>query len=428
MKVLIFFAFCFLLIVPALTHADDDLVVTVKSGDSLSSILLDDTCSMRQVMNIVKALEALEGTDEGVTKLKGFGIRSGDVAILYPGDKIHVTAIQKWFSGDVQGDSEEAEVAEPTATAEAAETEQEEGEILSVETEEDEADSDDEVYVPLEVGEIEVNQAERGDLDPSIDDEDDLSEPLPEEVLLDSPPEGSEEDVLLETIQDIAETSRSEERGLIASYTFGYSNLGLDAMLLEYFFAGPITSQEFAISHRRSGFYAKITNSVSVAGGMFSDLGDRTNLSAGLQGGSTSFHWSIQHQWVHTNHRMDEWFYYADRHRTSVHLGVSLGLLKPHAFILSDLPAYTPVDEMMLYGGGGVQLTIPISVLNTDIDLGASVTRSLFWYYRTPETRYRLHAGLTTRIGGISFRPEISYLTDVSTGGSMVATSFGVTF
>ncbi len=270
---------------------------------------------------------------------------------------------------------------------------------------------------PLEVIPEEVS--------PEVASEEDPLEVIPEEV----PLESVDESELVQQIQEIAQDSRSRELGLgfNASYMLGYSNHGVDTVVLEQFFHGHIVSQEISVSHS-TGFRFAITNLTSVAGGAFSDLGDRTNLSIGLQRGFGSFYGVIQHQWVHTNHRMDEFFFYADRHRTSLQSGVSLGLLQPYAFILSDVPAYTPVDEMMVYGGGGILLTLPIDSLNTEITIGGSLTSSLFWYYRSPRRLYRLHAGFVTRIGNISVNPEISYLTDIFTGNNILVTSFEIAF
>ena len=83
---------------------------------------------------------------------------------------------------------------------------------------------------------------------------------------------------------------------------------------------------------------------------------------------------------------------------------------------------------MMVYGGGGVVLSVPINPLNTKIEIGASGSGSLFWYYRQRVLLYRLYASFETTIGGMSVRPEVSRLTDVYTGGNVTAMSFGITF
>ncbi len=77
-------------------------VYTVQDGNWLSKIWLDKNGGDEgQMLKVVEALRDLQGTEEGVEKLKDFGIRSGDIEILYPGDEIKTDAIQEWFDADI---------------------------------------------------------------------------------------------------------------------------------------------------------------------------------------------------------------------------------------------------------------------------------------------------------------------------------------
>ena len=77
-------------------------VYTVQDGNWLSKIWLDKNDGDRgQMLKVVEALRDLQDTEEGVEKLKDFGIRSGDIEILYPGDEIKTDAIQEWFDADI---------------------------------------------------------------------------------------------------------------------------------------------------------------------------------------------------------------------------------------------------------------------------------------------------------------------------------------
>ena len=309
-------------------------------------------------------------------------------------------------------------------------------------TKDGEMASGDAIAIPLEIWveeEVSGSSVESEEVVSDLSDdgveenENSLDDSPPEEIPLEDTPSGptSEcpESDLIRQIQDIAEDSRSREIGSTfdASYSLGYSSHGFDTTLLEYFFQGSVYSQEVSVSHL-SGLSFSVTNLISAAGGVFSDFGDRTNLSIGLQRGFGSFYGALHHTWVHTNYRMDEWFFYADRHRTSIRSGTSLGLFHPYVFAVSDVPAYTPIDEMLIYGGVGAVLTVPIDPLRTEISVGASCAGSLFWYHHASLMRYRIHAGFVTSIGGISVHPEIGYLADVFTGGTMITTSFKSTF
>ena len=280
---------------------------------------------------------------------------------------------------------------------------------------------------------VETEEGEEESSDPSADSENESDSTLPEEVPLEDTPEEDsidDESELAQQIEEIAEKSRSDELGLglNASCAFGYQSHGVDNILLEYFYPGHIASQDFSVSYS-SWLYLAVTNLISIGDdwSLDSDLGDRTNFTIRLRKEFGSLCWTLQHQWVHTNHRMNEDFYYADRHRTSIQSGMMFGPLHPYLFVLSDVPAYTPVDEMMIYGGGGVALSVPINLLNTKIEIGASASGSLFWYYREPVLLYRLYAGFKTTVGGLSIHPEVSHLTDTD-GGNIMAITVGVAF
>ena len=76
-------------------------VYTVQDGNWLSKIWLDKNGGDKgRMIKVMQALKDLQSTDEGVEKLKEFGISSGDTDVLYPDDEINTEAIQEWFDGD----------------------------------------------------------------------------------------------------------------------------------------------------------------------------------------------------------------------------------------------------------------------------------------------------------------------------------------
>lgn len=79
-------------------------VYTVQDGNRLSTIWLDKSDGdAEQVEQVMRALRMLQSTEEGVATLKhAFGISSGDVEKIYPGDKIQTGAIQEWFDAREQ--------------------------------------------------------------------------------------------------------------------------------------------------------------------------------------------------------------------------------------------------------------------------------------------------------------------------------------
>ena len=414
-----------------MTHGSESVHV-VQRGESLSEIWLDTHGDKAYMLKVIEALTDLQRSEDGGEKLKSFGIRSGDIDLLYPEDEVKISAIQDWFAGYIKPDLiifiEDGEVVE---RFDPAEGDLESGGVEEMPSEEiapeEVPDDASEEEAPLEGASEEVISEGASEEEPL---EETPVEDLPEEVILEDAPENPlPNDDLAQQIHEIAEDSRSRELdlGFNATYELGYSNHGIDTMVLEQFFQGHIVSQGISISHS-SGFLFSLENLVSAEGGAFSDLGDRTNLSVGFRGGLGSFYGMLQHQWVHTNHLMEQNFFYADRHRTSLQIGFSLGPLEPYAFVLSDVPAYTPVDEMMVYGGGGLAMTLPIDPLNTEITVGASFTGSLFWYYRKRQALYRVHAGFATQIGGISLRPEVTYLADTFTGKSVINHSVKIIF
>ena len=402
--------------------APNDEIHIVQDGDSLSKLLLiANDGDEGRMMEVVRALEKLQSTEGGVDTLKGFGIRSGDIAVLYPGDEIKVGAIQQWFEGgDTHTPPDENNLSDDQGVPEDVPLDlvPVEPDIVFIETDEDEREGEPPV----------VDGGEEDSDTTLLPEEVHLEEPSEEDTPEDSTPKDDDGD-LVQTITDIAEESRFEERGLgfNASCAVAYHSDGMDTMLLEHFFRGHTVSQDLSVSHY-SGFRLALTNITSVEGGAFSDLGDRTNLSVGLHRSFGSFCGSLVHQWVHTNHLMEQNFFYADRHRTSLEIGFSQGVLRLNTFVLSDVPAYTPVDEMLLYGGGGASLLLPVNALRTDIEIGASVAGSLFWYHRSSRMLYRVYAGFTTRIGGITLHPEISHIADALTGEGMITSSFNITF
>ena len=210
---------------------------------------------------------------------------------------------------------------------------------LEVEVQE-ESDLPEEIEVVTEEDNTDLSVAEEEgeDSDSSADSEEESDDALPEEVPLESAsdealPDGESD--LARQIQEIAEESRSDELslGLKASGAFGYHSQGVDAMLLEYFSPMHIAYQEVSISHS-SWFHLAVTNFTSIGddGSLDTDLGDRTNLTVRLRKKFGSLCWTLQHRWVHTNHKMDEFFYFADRHRTSIQSGFGLGPLHPYLF------------------------------------------------------------------------------------------------
>ena len=96
-------------------QVDSEGVYTVQEGNWLSAIWLDKNGGdEEQMKSVMKALRALQDTDEGIATLKGFGIASGNTELIYPGDTIDTNAIQKWFDtaqseGQVRGSASATE-------------------------------------------------------------------------------------------------------------------------------------------------------------------------------------------------------------------------------------------------------------------------------------------------------------------------------
>ena len=232
-----------------------------------------------------------------------------------------------------------------------------------------------------------------------------------------------------ERIRRISEESQRRERpGYVFSCALGYADHGVDEILPEHFFRGHVTSQGVSFSHR-VGFRVSLENFTSVDGGGFSDLVDRTVLDVKVWREFGSLYGAVQHRWVHTNYKMDEDFFFADRHRTAVRFGFLLGPLQPYAFISSDIPAYVPVNEMAVYGGGGVDLRCNIRQLNTELYLGASAAGSLFLHnQKDGAALYRVRTGFATSLGGLVINPEAAYLRGVFNSDNLLTTTFKIAF
>ena len=230
----------------------------------------------------------------------------------------------------------------------------------------------------------------------------------------------------------LEEVRRMRGPDLVILYTLEYTNHGVDAVIPEHFFQGDIVSQGVVISHRPSGFHFSVENFTSIAGGSFSDLGDRAVLSLGLRRGFGRFYGAVQHRWVHTNYRMREDFFYADWHRTSLQCGARFGPFSPYVFASSDIEAHMPADEMAIYGGVGSDVIFSISPLRTTINLGASVAGSLFWYNQSPRSLYRslyrLYAGLTVSVGRMSLGSRVDWFKDVFNSDDLLMYSFRLVF
>ncbi|MCY4577346.1 MAG: hypothetical protein OXB96_02915 [Candidatus Kaiserbacteria bacterium] len=262
---------------------------------------------------------------------------------------------------------------------------------------------------------------------PEVSDEEESQEGTTSDPVDDDP--SSAEQQLSERIQQIADEVRADEvgSGLTFSSTIGYADQGVDAVLPEHFFRGHIVSQGISAFHP-AGFRLAVENLTSVSGGAFSDLGDRTILSVEVWRTFGSFYASLQHRWVHTNCGMESDFFYADRHRTKLQSGFSLGPLQLYAHVSSDVPAYTPVHEMVVYGGGGVDLNIPLSPLNTELCFGASIAGTAFWYHQSPRALCRFRAGIITDFGGFSVNPEATLIVDPISEEHLPTFSFNIAF
>lgn len=227
-------------------------------------------------------------------------------------------------------------------------------------------------------------------------------------------------------IRNISEEAQKRER---PSYTFsclfGYTDQGIDDVLPEHFFRGHIISEGVAFSHR-AGFRIAIENFTSLDGGKFVDLGDRTLLNVKVWKKSGPLYGAVQHRWVHTHHRATQDFFYADRHRTDVRVGLVIGPLQPYAFVASDLPAYTSIDDMAVYGGGGFDLRFDIDQLNTGLYFGASIAEALYLYNQDGRALYRVRAGFATSLGGLVVNPEALFLRGVYSPDSLLTISFKI--
>ncbi len=290
-------------------------------------------------------------------------------------------------------------------------------------TEEIQEDSQSTDIIPIDAEEIREDSQDTDSLSDVEDTEELSADPLPEFSL-----SSEAEKRLSERIREISEEAQRRERSSYAlSYLAGYTDQGVDEVLPEHFFQGHIVSQGIAFSHR-AGFRLAIENLTSIAGGGFSDMGDRTLLSAEVWKKSGFLYGSVQHRWVHANYRVSEDFFFGDRHRTAVRVGLMIGPLQPHAFVASDLPAYMSVNEMAVYGGGGVDIRFDIDQLNTGFYFGASIAESLYLYNQDGKALYRVRAGFATSIGGLVVNPEVLFLRGVYTSESLLTSSFRIAF
>ena len=398
----------------------EDGFYTVQKGDSLSKIwLAANGCDVEQAMRV---LEKLEGSPEGRKQLRAFGIDSGDVDLIRPQDRINITAIQGWLkSGGTQANADTAVEEVPAQQTSAPEAEESAADAaMQEEGEEDSQDVD--------------SLIDKEDQEDAPDDSPSESPLSPEAETSDhSDTEQESTDQTEQTDQD----PRSDEPDLVdeidlesetLSLTLGYADQGVDDMLPEHFFRGNIFSQKVSVSHDNGVFYG-FENFISPADGFLSDTGDRTILFAGLRKSSESFHFLLQHRWVHSWERYLEDFYHADRHRTSVQLGYTVGPLHLYALASSDVAAYRPVNEFAVYGGGGVDLRFTANQLNTEMYVGASIIESLYLYNQSGRALYRVRAGFSTSVADLFvINPEVLFLRGVYTPDSLVTTTIRISF
>ena len=301
------------------------------------------------------------------------------------------------------------------------------------------------VEIPTQVDNVEIEQEQGEQVQPVIkedyvieegsqgadspsgegDDEEPSGDSLPE-----LPLSLEAEQRISERIMRISEESGKLERpDYIFSVFAGYTNHGIDEVLPEHFFRGSIISLGLSFSHR-SGFGFGVEQFAAPdGGGWFGSLEDRMVLNASLQKEFGSLYGSVRHRWVHIHHKARTDFFYGDRHRTSVRGGVSLGPLKLYALASSDLPAYVPVKELTVYGGGGVDLRGRVAPLDAEFYLDASAVGSLFLYNRQDgRALYRVRAGFTAGNHNIIFNPEIRFLKGVFNTDNLLVTSFKVIF
>ena len=397
----------------------EDGFYTVRKGDSLSKIWLAvNGCDAKRMRAAMMALEGL-----GEEQLRAFGIDSGDVDLIRPQDRINISAIQKWLEGgDAQADADTAGEEVPAQQTPAPKTEESAADAATQEEgEEDSQDADS----PIDKEEHEE----------SSDDSPSESPLSPEAETSDhTDTEQESTDQTEQTDQD----PRSDEPDLVDeidleskmwSLTLGYADHGVDAILPEHFFRGHIFSQKVSVSHA-NGFFYGVENFISPADGFLSDKGDRTTLFAGLRKSSESFHFLLQHRWVHNWERYLEDFYHADRHRTSVQLGYTVGPLHLYALASSDMAAYRPVNEFAVYGGVGGDLRFTAEQLNTtEMYVGASIIESLYLYNQPGRALYRVRAGLSTSIDDLfTVNPEILFLRGVYTPDSLLTMNVRISF
>ena len=250
-----------------------------------------------------------------------------------------------------------------------------------------------------------------------------LDDPLPEEV---------EQRISEKIVKVSKESQRRERSGESFLFSFGYVGHGIDEMLPEQFFRGSMISLGYSFLHH-SGFRLGVKQfSAPDGGGWFDSLEDRMVLDASFQKEFGPLYGSVRHRWVHIHHRAREDFFYADRHRTSLQGGISLGPLNLYAFTSSDIPAHVPVTEMTVYGGGGFDLRGRFSSRNAEFYLGASAVSSLFLYNHQDERAlYRVCAGFT--VGDhdyhkVIFNPEIRFFKGVYSTDNLWVASFKLIF
>ena len=79
-------------------QVDGEGVYTVQEGNWLSTIWLDKNGGdEKQMEDVMKALRGLQGSEEGIKMLEGFGITSGNIDVINAGDTIDTNAMQEWF-------------------------------------------------------------------------------------------------------------------------------------------------------------------------------------------------------------------------------------------------------------------------------------------------------------------------------------------
>ena len=193
-----------------------------------------------------------------------------------------------------------------------------------------------------------------------------------------------------------------------------YSSIGVENLIPEKVFDVPVTELEadvryvdinphlhFGVRYQRpdtgSGYNDRLIGSIG------------THLHAG------QFGLHLKHSYVHTDTR--RWLN-GDSHMTTLRADLNSDTLKPYAFLVSHLSA-KGMNDLMLYGGVGVELAVPVDLLvireiNFDLSVSDSFAHSLD---RVSAIRFAVGSDVVIDPLGLTVKPNFNVVKDLRTDG-----------